>query len=692
MRWAAGVVLALGAGVGAAIGGPVWTSFSQWTDTEFAWAVWLMALLFYGIPGLVITGVLATAFLRLGLVNDRDAIMTRMALGEQRADIVRAAARGGARAGLIASAVGVPVGMVIAQVSDTGALMSSRNFPDDPSLQWGAIGWSVAVVAGFTAVGALVHAIAFAAVTRGTPDAMAAASAAGAEVPHSPAEPVKRWHRVARAVPVAAFVFGMAFVILNRAVPLDAWEMEHLSPAGWLMVTKNIGLTLAVVGGIWCGYRLLGWAARRLVRVASAILGRRDATGGRVFAADGLARPTETRRRSLAITGTIMTLWVWAVAANGAEQAELDAALALDADAIVTSVDPWAGTGVPTGLTQFGLDQDVIDALTQDPDLRVIPARVLVEDDTSMWFSSNLDPDERELTYQPFSLAITREDADVVAPGAFRQLGLSPGVRLTGRDTEYLRDYEWVEAACCATGVSTVHTWMGATPVYSLWAQAPITTVDGAWARETWGEAPVSALLVFSASGPDEQFGMPRASVIAAVEEAVPEGSGFVLTADATSGWISFTNDGLAMIIGIFGAVVAVVLAAGVASASARSRRRELATFAALGASPRSLRAAPVWEAVVVSGAAVLVGTALGATIAVTMGNPFLLTPGAPFNLTEIAWHMGRDLAAVPWMAVAASAVVVMAASAVVAWLLGRGIASSTPVDELRAADREGVR
>ncbi len=692
MRWAAGIVLALGAGVGSAMGGPVWTSFGQWTGGDLEWLVWIMALLFYGIPGLIITGVLATAFLRLGLVGERDAIMTRMALGERRGEIVRAAARGGATTGLAASAVGVPVGMVIAQVTDSGALMSSRNFPDDPSVQWGAIAWSVAVAVGFTAVGAMVHAIAFAAVTRGTPDAMAAASAAGTEVPYSTAEPVRRWHRVARTVPVAAFVFGMAIVILNRAVPLDAWAMEHLSPAGWLMVTKNVGLTLAVVGGTWCGYHLLGWAARRLVRVASAILGRGDATGGRAFAADGLARPTETRRRSLAITGTIMTLWVWAVAASGAEEAELAAALALDADAIVTSVDPWAGTGVPTGLTQFGLDQDVIDALTQDPDLRVIPARILVEDDTSMWFSSNLDPDERELMYQPFSLAITREDADVVAPDAFRQLGLSPGVRLTGRDTEYLRDYEWVEVACCSTGVSTVNTWIGASPVYSLWAQAPMTSVDGAWAREVWGDAPVSALLVFGAGGPDEQFGMPRSSVIAAVEEAVPEGSGFVLTADASTGWMSFTNDGLAMIIGVFGAVVAVVLSAGVASASARSRRRELATFAALGASPRSLRAAPVWEAVVVSVAAVLAGTVLGAALAVTLGNPFVLTPGAPFDLSEIAWHMGRDLAAVPWLGVLGGAALVTTASALVAWLLGRGMAMGTPVDELRTADREGVR
>ncbi len=690
MRWAAGIVLALGAGVGSAIGGPVWTSFGQWSSGGLEWLVWLMALLFYGIPGLVITGVLATAFLRLGLVGERDAIMTRMALGEQRGDIVRAAARAGTRAGLIASAVGVPVGMVIAQVTDTGALMSSRNFPDDPSLQWGAIAWSVAVAAGFTAVGAVVHAIAFAAVTRGTPDAMAAASAAGTEVPHSPVEPVKRWHRAARAVPVVAFVLGMGVVVLNRAVPLDAWAMEHLSPAGWLMVTKNIGLMVAVVAAVWVAYHLLGWAAQRLVRVASAILGRGDATGGRAFAADGLARPTETRRRSLAVTGVIMTLWVWAIAASGAEEAELNAGLALDADAIVTSVDPWSGSGVPSGLTQFGLDQAVIDALTTNPDLRVIPARMLIEEPGLVYFDDGVTSEE--LDFQELSLAVERKDADAVAPDAYRTLGLAAGVRLTGRDSEYLRDFEWASINCCTEGVGEIDTWVGGTPIYSVWSHAPMPTVDGAWARDIWGDAPVSALLVFGAGEPDEQFGMPRSSVIAAVEEAVPEGSGFVLTADATTGWISYTNDALAMIIGVFGAVVAVVLSAGVASASTRSRRRELATFAALGASPRSLRAAPVWEAVVVSGAAVLAGTVVGAATAVTLGNPFLLTPGAPFDLSEIAWHMGRDLAAVPWVIVLAGAVVVMSASAVVAWLLGRGMASGTPVDELRAADREGVR
>lgn len=693
MRWATWIVLGLGAGFGASMAGPVWANVGQFDSSDdYAWLIWISILLVYGVPGLLLTGVLGTAFLRIGLVGERDALMTRIALGERRGDIARAAARDGGRAGLIASAVGVPIGMAITQVTSQVALASSQGFPGEPSVQWGAVAWALAVVAGFTAVGAFTHVIAYTAVTRGTPDAMAAASAAGTEVPRKSAFQGSRWARILRVLPAVTFGFGLAIVALNRAVPLDAWAVTHLSPAGWLMVTKNIGLTLAVLGGVWWGYRAVTWAGERVVRGASAVLGRGDATGGRAFAADGLARPNETRRRVLAITAIVAALWAWAWAANGTSDAQNQAALALDADAIVTSVDPWAGTGLPTGLTRFGLDESAVDQLAANPDLRVIPARVLVEDDASMWIEvpGPVNPSEGEITYQPFALAIDRADADAVAPDAFRRLGLAAGTQLTGRDVEYLRDVTWVEATCCGEGVGTVSTWVGATPVYSVWSQAPMTSVDGEWAREIWGDAPVSALLVFTAT-PDEQFGMPHDAVISAVNEAFPEGSAYVLTADRYSGWISWSSDGFVWV-GLLGAVIVVALASAAAFASVRSRRRELATFAALGASPRSLRAAPVWEALVVTGAAAAVGTAVGVALNIVLGNPFLLTPGAPFDLGEIAWHMGRDIAAVPWAVVLGGAAAVVAVTAAIAWWMARDMASGSPVEELRTADKEGAR
>ncbi|MFV0285399.1 MAG: FtsX-like permease family protein, partial [Demequina sp.] len=135
-----------------------------------------------------------------------------------------------------------------------------------------------------------------------------------------------------------------------------------------------------------------------------------------------------------------------------------------------------------------------------------------------------------------------------------------------------------------------------------------------------------------------------------------------------------------------------VLLAAGVAHASATSRRRDLATFAALGATPRSLRAAPTWEAVVTVGSAAGIGTLLGVGLALAFSNPFLLAPGAPFDAGEIGWHLAHGLTTVPWLVVIGGCVVAVTAAAIVAGWAGRSMATGTPVDELREAQREGAR
>ncbi|MFV0285153.1 MAG: FtsX-like permease family protein [Demequina sp.] len=689
MRWAAGVVLALGAGFGAWMAGPVWAPLGTFDDgTGPAWLPWLMALFFYGIPGLVIVGILATLFLRLGLVSARDGLATRMALGATRRDILRTAAVASARDGAIAAAVGVPVGLALAQAASDLSPMSSQELPGDPSLQWGAVAWAVAVFAGFAVLAGLCGVLAYAALTKGTPDAMARAVAGDTDVA-APSLPPRAWHRVARAVPVVASVLGFALVILNRTVPLDSWASENLESPGDLVVAKNIGLMVAAVAAVWCAFQLLRWASERAVRTASAVLGRGDATGGRAFAADGLARPSATRRRVLTVTAIVATLWAWSWGASGASEADIEAALSVDAAAIVTSVDPWAESGLPTGLSRIGLDQDVIATLADDPRLRVIPARVLVGAPQTVTLSDGTR-DLGEVATAELVLAVDQADADAVAPHAYRTMGLASGVLLGGRDEEYLPGEDFVPRA--PTGVGTITTWAGHTPVFGLDSEAPITTVDGEWARDIWGEAPVSSLVVLSAGAPNQEFGMPSPDVVAAVEAAVPDGRGFVLSAATDSGWLVLPSHGFAVVLGSIGAAVVVLLAAGVAHASATSRRRDLATFAALGATPRSLRAAPTWEVVVTVGSAAGIGTLLGVGLALAFSNPFLLAPGAPFDAGEIGWHLAHGLTTVPWLVVIGACVVAVSAAALVAGWAGRSMASGTPVEELREAQRAGAR
>ncbi len=696
MRWAAGALLAVGAGVGAWIGGPVWGPSGYFPlDTGCSWLIWLMALLLYGVPGLVMVGLLVSLFVRLGLVGERDGLATRMALGEPRGEVVGAAARAGARSGAVGAAIGIPVGMAIAQMTREVSPMSSDTVVGESSLQWGAIAWAVAVFVGFTLLGAACAAIAYAGVTRGTPASLARENLGAAPPTATPSAPPRGWRRAVRLLPALATLYGAVIVLINRAEPLDWWAIRYASDPGVVIVAKNIGVMCAWAGGLWFGFRGAMWLVRRILTSLTAILPRGDRSGGRTFAAEGLERPTATRPAVLAINTLVAAFWAGTWVLVGDADGREHAALALDAAAVVTSVDPWAEPGLPTGLSRIGLDPDLLTALRNDPALEVVDARVLVEESYTTVHEYEMDGQlhTERVTSTPFSFAIDRDAVDGVAPDALRTLGLMDGTLLHGRTDYLLPATDHSSLTSYEDGVVLLTTWAGHTEAFAVpGVGAPVHTVDGDWARDIWGDSPVSAALIFDPAGPDDVLGDPSTSVLDAVAAHVPEGEGFVLAAMPGSGEINLPSNGAETLVGLLGAGVVVVLAMSLAAASARSRRRDLATFAALGATPRSLQAAPMWETLVVVGSAVAAGGAIGITLALATGNPILLGKGAPFDATEILWHMGRDLAATPWATLIGGFLLALAAAAAVARAMGRRMVRRTPVEELREAQKEGAR
>ncbi|GIG53956.1 FtsX-like permease family protein [Demequina activiva] len=672
MRWAARITIGLAAALATSLSGPLWV--------EAAWAYGqripgyfdLIFLAVYTIPLFLIAGVIAWLFLRLGLAPRRHEIATRLALGQTRSTMVSQAARSGLRSGAIAAAVAAVASAIVSQFTY-----------DESEAPWtGVLSQTtlvayvgVAVIA--TATSVLVHVLAMAAVTRGTPDAADAVVAADDDVPGER----PGWVRGARLAWWGAYLLGLGVAAVNRFVPLDPWAIETLANPGWLMVTKNIAMTIAIVGTLWVAGAMARRIAERLVRGSALLLGRGGAAGAGSIAADGLARRSATRTRVVTLAAIVSGLVALSLAGLGHSQAIDAATREASADGYLFSVDVFGAQTQPAGFATQALDAEALAALEADPRVDVVPFSLLFDEPyeyTSCYAETCSTGTEQEVL-----LAVDAEAMDTVAPSALRTLGLMDGVILSG--THWQTDPEGFPAEEGATIEFTYSEATDETPVYRIGTSLELDQTAREWAAETWGPAPTSGAMLFPAAG--QPAGM---DVFTVADEYFPPST--VWSLDPDSGESFTTFDGVGVALAVIGLGVGVVMIVSTTATSVRMRRRELATFAALGARPADLRAAPVWEATVLAGASAVAGAVVGVIVSVTTTNVFLLEAGAPFDLTEILWHLGADLAAVPWVWMLVVATGTVAAAVVAAATFSRSMSARSPVDELRTADREGVR
>ncbi|WP_430868178.1 FtsX-like permease family protein [Demequina aurantiaca] len=668
MKWAAFVTIGIATTLVALVAGPLWAAPVDSNNPLIPPFYDLLFLAIYLVPWFFIAGLIALLFLRLDLAGKRQGIATRMALGEQRSTILRKATREGIRFGVIAAGSGVAVGLISSQVLAGEGLQGGEG-----KLSVSALLSSLLVFVVAVATAALVSLLAIAAVTRGTPDQVDAAALGARVIATNPS----RKRVVAERVGWITYAIAFVLATINRLVPLDNWALLNLSEPGWLMVLKNLALTIALVGTLWMIFLVSKRLVVRAVRWAAELLEAGNSRGGRSIAADGLARPSDSRVLTLSVCAIVSLIVAVSVAGAGHAQSLSSAGAAANPEAFLFSIDVGEGVAQPPGFTQVSLDADALAALVADPRVAVVPISLFYSDPLDVAY---LGPDRSTHdSPQNLTLATDITASDAVAPNALRTLGMTGGVVVDGQDA-LLDAYD---GAGGYGGVSALSVEGQGTSVYRIGAPLQFTAMDRSWATEIWGDAPISAAGLFLADGLPAQ---PSAMDIA--REYFPEGTawGYV---GGTYGW-GTTYVGISFV--LVAMTIAVVLIVSATLTSVRLRRKDIATFAALGASPSALRAAPVWEASALAASSFVTGSAVGVAVSIVATNTFLLKPGAPIQASEILWHAWSDLIAVPWGSLVLAGVATTVVAALVAAVFAASMVGNTPVEELRAADKEGVR
>jgi len=670
MKWAAAVTIGLAAAFGSLLMGPLWVPADGLFNPQFPDTLDLFFLVTALVPLFLVAGLIGLLFLRLGLASKRRGIATRMALGEQRSTLLRHATRTGSVVGAIAAGAGVLVGVIFAQFwfAESGGIAGGE-------LSVTAITGRVAVFVIAVGVSTFVSFLAIRTMTRGTPDAVEA-GAFPADAQTAARSP---WRLgLARAWWVA-YALALVVAAINRVVPLDNWSMLHLGDPGWLMVTKNLSLAVALLGTLCLVYLVTRWLAVRAVNALAALLRRSDPRGAHSLAADGLLRPSPAKVQVLSLSAIIALLVAASIAGVGHANAISAAGEESNPDSYLFSVSVLDEAPQPPGSVSTPLDADALAALTADPRVRVVPLSLLYADPFEYAAEG---PDWRtEGTAQDLTLAIDVAASDAVAPNALREMGLASGVVLDGQNG-VLDSYDYGSGG--STGVTEVMVDGQMTLTYRISAPQTFSGMDRDWATGVWGEAPVSGVELFLADGlPD------RTSAADIAREYFPEGTAWTYESDIPYWEGVYGSVNLIMM--AIGLGIAVVLIVSATATSVKLRRRDLATFAALGASPSALRTAPVWEAAALAASSSIAGALVGVATSVVTTNVFLLKPGAPTELTEILWHAWSDLFSVPWGWIVLAGVVTVGAAALAAAVFGSTMAGRSPVEELRTADKEGA-
>lgn len=612
------------------------------------WSVWSMALMF-PVAGLV-TAVAGVTHATT-LATRRGELEARLAMGESRRGVLWRHVGMGALAGVTWGLPALLLGTV------AGALLGYSWWPP-------AYGW-LATIAGIFAV---------ILVTGGA----VGWGCAAAWALRSPARDIADSDRTAAAAAAPARAMGTRRVwawIAGGLVAFGTLGLLGAVPLSSASGPFGTALTLVALAGVYIAApALLVWAGtalgtRIVRRLGTALSAGSPAASARGLAGGALARRMPLRGAAIGAIGLVLALASGiSVAYNGNEARNLTAR-ALVPDAIVSTVHVDLGepTTPPTVGWAPALPADVVSELASDDRLMVVPAAVLGTEQTSAPGDQAYEPGgvDQGMTF----IALDPRGLDGLRPHGLRPL-------YVGGDT--------VAAFVDAMRVGIVEA-----PVSHATVAHPFTAVDRAWAEAQFGAGEEAALLVYLEDSVPRD-GSPAASSGASVGEILAEHSlaGIQVTFGNPAVWAPSTSIDGARIWLIAGPFLlgALALVVAVSASSQRLRAREHATMAALGAHAGTMRRAAAWEAAVVTG----VGAALGLAAGALLG-PLVSQLNGAGDLAMRWWNVGFDLAQAPWGALIGLAAVAVAAAACAASLLRIRVDRSTPAEQLREAQKEGV-
>ncbi|WP_062205371.1 FtsX-like permease family protein [Demequina salsinemoris] len=647
-------------------------------DTLVSMAVSTMAITVWGGALVVLPlGLLAWTLRRLALRTSAPEYRTMLDLGGDRRTIVRGESFRGARDGALTTGIGVVVGLTLTMTLpyyDQGT--DGLRAPSLAALAGLVIAYGALIVT----TGAVYGAAAFSASRPGPRPGIAADAVA-----FDSSSVGNGRRRRMLLLQLSAFAASAGALLVYR---IAGHSFVSLSETAATWLSRGIGFVTAVaaLSGIALAARLL---SRTTIRVAAwlgeglAELVSWSAQGlglAARIAADSLKHRTDARALATGAMAGVMALATVISVSQSIDDAESQVNEAFQIDYTISSTDWYwpTETDGPT-VVQDALDADLVSSLLDDPRVIAIPygvvSGVATRWEDSYWFSEDGD---RSWVFTESFMVVDPTDLEVRSDGGLTAVGFQDGV--------------FTQALPGALASSDPSTETETADLFEL----PDTTVGPfvtrAWAEEQYGDVPVVGVILWLAD--EDQAADDAADGHPILRSIVSEYGGddlFTFGTDLSDDIVSSERTDHTALVWIL-LVVGVGMTVALASASVRDRRRELATLSALGASPRAIRLAPAVEVAVTIVSATVVGIGFGTLVALVRSHPTLLGIGAPFDPTTALWIMGWDLAhasfALP-LAVAAAGLVL---SVLAALVLGTGVAKSTPVEELRTADKEGVR
>ncbi len=563
----------------------------------------LVVVAVYGTAFMVILGLIAVSLRRLAISARAREWQTERALGGTMRGIVASEARLGLRHGLLVSGPLVLLGAAARQFLpgfDGRAYLSDGHF--EP---WGVAG--IALV-GTMCVATTVAVYAVAALTAMSP-------AAGSDVSAGPERPARaraRWGRLLR--PAVIVVFGVCTVALvwRRLVPASprpGGTVQWSSPDYWWATYAAV---VFAVGCVVVGVRVVTSVAERLARATGRVLLSR---GRGVFlqAGDALTRTTTDRQLALGVMAIVVGLVTWISGAADINVArahisdDMQPLAIVRPSALVDQIDQQElprDAGYPTQT----LDADVVGALSADDRVVAVPFAYLrtdvqsAQDATATQCSDGVC--EEDYRYVDTYAVMTNANLERLAADGLRPLGLSSGVTIQGQQASVTS--VWGAPGPTALVVDGTHH-----PIYRSDLQGPGNFVDAAWAQERFGERPVNGMWL-QLSDPGNHTPTERAAAMQRILNEHLRGRADVSPLTFDYGYDGMFSSGLSaggVATSALGVLLGVALIGALAARSARDRRRDLATMAALGASPRTLRLSPVVEMVATTAAAVVAGS-----------------------------------------------------------------------------------
>jgi len=644
----------------------------------------LVAVAFYGVFLMAILGLVAGNLRRLAISARAREWQTERALGRTLRSVVASEARLGLRHGVLASGALLVLGATARQFLpwfDGYAYVSGGHF------QFSAVAGLALVLV--MCVGTTVAVYVVAALT-------AAGAAQGpAAVPSSvrPSRALGRWGRAVFLVGAGLYPLSTAALMWRRIVPIR-WDLAETQSGGaydypWVSlagVVFALGSVVVVTGTVAA---LAGLISRGVGRV---LMPR----GRGVFlqAGDALARPSTERHIALGTMTIVLGLVTWISAASDISAtrnhlADQFAPLAIVTPAALADQETQAAAP-PEGYPAEALPQIVVKNLTTDKRLVAVPFAYLRADTRDVESSPNVtcgaepcdQPTWREDTYVVVdSDAMTR-----LAPDGLRPFGFAAGVTLQGTGPTLM-------SAAGSPGPTWLTVDGDRYPIYRSNLNAAANFIDAAWVRSRFGEPPVTGVWI-NLARPGDLTDQQRLDTINAILDEAIGGGTAVGRMSFSYGYDSASsNDGVSLggIVAVaLGLLLSVALIGGLAARSARDRRRDLATMAALGASPRTLRMAPVAEMLVSTLSAAAAGVGAGAVLAILSTHPTLFAPGAPLAAGDTLWLLRWNAAHISWTPIGAAVLAAVALTTAVAAVVAVSMARRTPVDELRDAIKEG--